>query len=458
MAVYSNALDLIGNTPIVEVKCFDTNGSSLFVKLENQNPGGSIKDRIALFMIQAAEREGKLKPGGTILEATAGNTGIGLALVAKLKGYQLKLVIPDKMSREKIQHLRALGAECIITRTDVMKGDPEYYQDMAERIANETGAYYVNQFNNPANPLAHESGTGPEIWSQMNHNLDAVVVGVGSSGTLTGLSRFFSKVAPHVQMVLADPAGSVLKEFVDTGKITKEAGSWLVEGIGEDFIPPIADFSRCKHAYSITDEESFFYGRELLAKEGILAGSSSGTLVASALQYCKAQTSPKRVLTFICDNGNKYLSKMYNDYWMRDQGFIKRVAKGNLEDLISRKKEEGSVVSVAPTDNLNTAYGRMKLYDVSQLPVLENDKIVGIIDESDILLTVFGGDQKFSTKVSAVMTTNLKTVSPATSLEEAMEFFKKGLVVIVENKGTFLGLITQIDVLNFLRNRNLAKS
>jgi cystathionine beta-synthase len=264
----------IGNTPLVELRRLDAGRCRLFVKLENQNPTGSIKDRIGLSMVEAAEREGRIQPGGTLIEATAGNTGLGLALVAAQKGYRLLLVMPDKMAQEKVLHLRALGAETIITRSDVGKGHPEYYQDIAERLARETpDSFYVNQFANPANPFAHESTTGPEIWAQMDHMMDAMVVGVGSGGTLTGLSRYFARVAPHVEMVLADPKGSVLVDVVHTGKIQKPAGSWLVEGIGEDFIPDNCDLSRVKSAYEISDAESFHTAREVLHKEGILGGS-----------------------------------------------------------------------------------------------------------------------------------------------------------------------------------------
>src|SRR3989454_11357268 len=271
-------LSLIGNTPLVEITRLDTGRCQLFVKLESQNPGGSIKDRIALAMIEAAEHDGSLEPGGTVVEATAGNTGLGLALVARAKGYRVLLVIPDKMSAEKVLHLKALGAEIRMTRSDVTKGHPEYYQDMAARLAAEIpGAFYVNQFGNPANPLAHERTTGPEIWEQMNHAVDAVVCGVGSGGTLTGLGRFFNRVKPRrgIEMVLADPTGSVLYEYVKTGKLV-ESGSWAVEGIGEDFIPDIADMSLVTEAFEIDDEESFATVRELLRKEGIFGGSSTG--------------------------------------------------------------------------------------------------------------------------------------------------------------------------------------
>ncbi|HKY64581.1 MAG TPA: cystathionine beta-synthase [bacterium] len=443
---------MIGNTPTVELTKFDTGPCRLFLKLENQNPGGSIKDRIALSMIEAAEADGRLKPGGTIVEATAGNTGIGLALVAKLKGYRIVLVIPDKMSREKIEYLKAMGAEILITRSDVAKGHPEYYQEMAERIAGETGGFYVNQFGNPANPLAHETSTGPEIWSQLGHDLDAIVVGVGSSGTMTGLTRFFQKVSPSLEFILADPEGSILAEYVATGRISHQAGSWLVEGIGEDFVPPIADFSMTKKAYSISDRESFALARDLLTREGIFAGSSTGTLLAAALRYCREQKAPKRVLTFACDSGSRYLSKMFSNAWMRDLGFISEDSHGDLRDLISRKHEEHATVFVTPEDTIKTAYGRMKLHDVSQVPVLDGDRIVGLVDESDVLFAIFGKRTQFDAGVHEVMNTHLFKLKPSDGLQAVIELFKRGFVAIVEDDdGAFLGIITKIDLLNYLR-------
>ena len=447
----SDILDLIGNTPLVHLERMDAQPCALYVKLENQNPGGSIKDRIALSMVEAAERDGRLAAGGTIIEATAGNTGLGLALVAVCKGYRLLLVVPDKMSQEKIFHLRAMGAEVVMTRSDVVHGHPEYYQDMAARLARETpNAFYVNQFGNPANPQAHERTTGPEIWEQMEHRVDAVVAGVGSGGTLTGLKRYFNRVAPHVKMVLADPAGSVLADYVKTG-LLGEAGSWLVEGIGEDFIPPVADLSGIADAYTITDAESFDTARALLAREGILAGSSSGTLVAAALRYCRSRSAPERVVTLICDSGNKYLSKMFNDYWMTDQGFLENERHGDLRDLISRPYEKHAVIVVAPEDTLLTAFRRFKLYDVSQLPVLTGDRIVGIIDESDLLLAVTHGEAHFADPVSAYMSTKLETIAPRASLKELVQVLEHDHVAIVLEGERFHGLITRIDLLNHLR-------
>ena len=451
-----DVLGLIGNTPLFEVTKLERGVSRLFLKLENQNPGGSIKDRIGLSMIEAAEAAGKLAPGGTIVEATAGNTGLGLALVAAQKGYRLILVVPDKMAREKIHHLTALGAKVVLTRSDVGKGHAEYYQDKAAAIAAATqGAYYIDQFNNPANPLAHEQGTGPELWAQMEQRIDAVVCGVGSSGTITGLSRFFARVSPGTDIVLADPHGSVLADYIATGKIGA-AGSWAVEGIGEDFIPPIADLSRVRHAFTIGDEESFATARALLRQEGILAGSSTGTLVAAALRYCRAQREPKRVATFVCDSGAKYLSKMFNDAWLAEQGFGERTRHNDLRDLIARPHAEGATISVAPADTLAIAYGRMRAADISQLPVLDGERIVGLIDESDILLSVTGGgdcDAAFACPVSSAMTARLETLPVDAPLSVLPPIFDRGMVAIVVEQGRFLGLITRVDFINFMRLR-----
>lgn len=454
MAIHSSVLDLIGDTPIVKASKLDTGVCELYLKLESANPGGSIKDRIGLSMIEAAERRGELTPGAVLVEGTAGNTGIGLALVAQQKGYKLILVVPDKMSREKIFNLKAMGAEVVLTRSDVAKGHPEYYQDLAARIAAETpGAYFINQFGNPDNPAAHEFGTGPEILRQMDGRLDAIVFGCGSSGTMTGLSRAFAAASPHTELVLADPVGSILTEYIEQGTVSEKSGSWLVEGIGEDFLPDISDFTRVKKAYSISDAESFHTARELLAKEGILGGSSTGTLLAAALKYCREQTEPKRVLVFVCDTGNKYLSKMYNDYWMLDNGFLERPQHGDLRDLILRPYSQRDTVVVGPRDLLTTAYQRMKLYDVSQLPVMDGDQLVGIVDESDVLLHVYGDEARFRDPVSTAMVSKLDRLDVKSPIEALLPVFDRGQVAIVMNEGAFLGLITRIDLLNYLRRR-----
>jgi len=454
MAIQQSVLELIGNTPIVRAQRLDAGPCELFLKLESANPGGSIKDRIGLSMIESAERAGKIKPGDTLVEGTAGNTGIGLALVAQQKGYRLILVVPDKMSREKIFNLKAMGAEVVLTRSDVAKGHPQYYQDMAERLARETpGAYFINQFGNPDNPRAHEEGTGPEILTQMDGKLDAIVFGCGSSGTMTGLSRCFAKAAPHVEFILADPVGSILAQYINEGTLSTKSASWMVEGIGEDFLPSISDFSRVQKAYAISDKESFLAGRELLEKEGILGGSSTGTLLAAALKYCKEQTTPKRVLTLVCDTGNKYLSKMYNDYWMLDNGFLERQHYGDLRDLILRPYSQRDTVVVGPTDVLTVAYQRMKLYDVSQLPVMDGDCIVGILDESDVLLHVYSDEKRFRDPVSTAMVSKLQQLDVKSPIEALLPVFELGHVAIVMDGEKFLGLITRIDLLNYLRRR-----
>ena len=453
-AVVGSALDLIGNTPMIEVRNLDTGLCRLFLKLENQNPGGSIKDRVARSLIEAAEADGSLKPGGTIIEATAGNTGLGLAQVATLKGYKLILIVPDKMAREKILHLRAMGVDVRLTRSDVGKGHPEYYQDMAQTLAQSIpGSLYANQFENPANPLAHETTTGPEILEQMDGDIDAMVVGVGSGGTLTGLGRFFQKASPKTKMILADPKGSILYDYVNTGTYG-EAGSWIVEGIGEDFIPDNAQMDLVAKAYEITDRESVETARELLEKEGILAGSSSGTLLAAALKYCREQSEPKRVVTLVCDTGGKYLTKMFNDMWVAAHGFEDRPRHGDLRDLIARDFSEGGVIGAGPDDSLLTAYNRMRAADISQLPVIDHGKLVGILDESDILTAVGpreGRADRFGQTVGAAMTRDVHTLQIGEPLENLTPVFDRDQVAVVMDGDKLVGLITKVDLINHLR-------
>jgi len=447
-------LSLIGNTPMVRVRNLDAGLCELYLKLESQNPGGSIKDRIAVSMIEEAERDGRLKPGGTLVEATAGNTGLALALVAGQKGYKVILVIPDKMSQEKIFHLKALGAKVVLTRSDVQKGHPEYYQEKARAIAESTpGGFYVNQFENPANPVAHECGTAPEIWQQMERNVDAVVCGVGSGGTLTGIGHFFKRIAPHVEMVLADPKGSILAPLVNTGELI-EPGSWLVEGIGEDFVPKNCELDLVGSAYTIDDAEAIATSRMVLQKEGILCGSSSGTLIAAALRYCRAQTKPKRVVSFVCDSGNKYLSKIYNPYWLQDQGLDDRAETRDLRDLIARPFMRGDVVWASPNDTLQQVYAKMRMFDISQLPVMEDRKLIGLMDEADVLLRVTADPGGFATQVGTLMRREFATIGVQRPVDDLLPLFERSDAVCVMGEGgEFLGLITPADFLNYLRKR-----
>lgn len=452
MQVYANVLDMVGQTPMLEINRIDTGSCRLFLKLELMNPGGSIKDRIGISMIEEAEKRGAIKPGDTLVEATAGNTGLGLALVAAQKGYHLILVLPDKMSQEKIFNLRAMGAEVVLTRSDVAKGHPEYYQDLGLSIAEEKGAYFINQFGNPDNPLAHERTTAPEIMQQMNGDVDAIVLGVGSSGTVSGLSKYLQEHHPDTEIILADPVGSVLADYINKGEMGPSS-SWLVEGIGEDFIPSIARFEGVTKAYSISDAESFAAARELLKREGMLAGSSTGTLLAAALKYCREQTEARNVVSFVCDTGNKYLSKLFNDFWMEDQGFIEREKFGDLRDLIGRPHGERATITVGPTDVLTTAHNRLRNAGFSQLPVMKEGKLLGVVTEDTIIQYVFGKPELMNSMVADAMQTAFIKLDAGTSINNLVAMLSVRPYAAVMDGDVFLGLITRSDVLNYLRKQ-----
>ncbi len=479
---YTNILDMIGRTPMLELKRLDLGkhsaeaggGVRLFGKMELMNPAGSIKDRIGLSMITAAEKDGRLNPNPpkgtplpTIIEATAGNTGLGLALVAGQRGYKLKVVVPDKMSQEKIQHLKAMGAEVVLTRSDVPKGHPEYYQELAAAIAKKTpNSMYVNQFGNPDNAQAHFDTTAPEIEEQMLAvgGVDAVICGVGSGGTLTGIGNYFKERAAQgkhkpVRMILADPAGSILAPLINEGRKI-EPGSWLVEGMGEDFIPDICDLSLVSEAFEVTDAESFTAARDLLAREGVLSGSSTGCILAAALMFCRKQTKPTNVVTFICDNGAKYLSKMFNDFWMMDNGFIKREKTNDLRDLIARRHDLGEDYTLNTNHPVRQAIKWMQLYGVSQMVVKEADGagggggVAGIIDEGDILIGLATDPRAFDRPVSDFMTRRLETLAPEAPVSSLMPIFRADRVaIVVDARGAYHGLITKLDMINYLRSQ-----
>ncbi len=391
-------LSLIGDTPLVEIKNIDTGLCKLFVKMESHNPGGSIKDRTASYIIDQAEKDGLLKPGGTIIEATAGNTGIGLALVGILKGYRVVLVIPDKMSLEKVAHLKALGAEVIFTRSDVGKDHPEYYHNMAEDLIKKIpGSFYADQFNNPANILAHEETTGPEIWDQTDGKIDGFVCSSGTGGTISGTSSY-------------------LKE----------------------------------KTISVSDQEAFEAIHILLKKEGILAGSSAGTLFAGAIKWCKNQKEPKRVVTLICDTGNKYLSKAFNEKWLIHNDLIIKDPKGDLQDVIAFRADKNQIIYVNPDDTLATAFNRMNNSDISQLPVLKEEKLIGMITETDIL-NHCRNQKGFEKSVSECMQKNYKSLEINSSLDDLIELLKENNIAIILNKEKFVGIITKIDLLAYLK-------
>ena len=454
MQINPSLLSLIGNTPMLKLNCFNTGPCELYVKLESQNPGGSIKDRVGLAIIEDAEKSGALKPGGTIVEATAGNTGIGLALIAALKGYRIILVIPDKMSREKILHLEGLGAEIILTRSDVPEEHPEYYHHVAKRIVSETpGSFLANQFSNPANPMIHRTTTGPEIWEQMGGDVDAVVAGVGSGGTLTGMAEFFKTKDRDVQMVAADPEGSIVADAVTKGPFSYDGGSWLVEGVGAAFIPDNLNVELLDDAVVVSDKEAFSTLQTLVREEGILGGSSTGTLVAGAVKWCQRQTKKKRVVTFICDTGNKYLSKAFNKSWLQDNDLLDKDQQGNLSDLVNRRADEGDMVSVKPSDTLMIAYNRMRASDISQIPVLDDDELIGVIDEEDILFSVKKDRSSFKDEVRACMVTNLDILQAEASEDDLVGILTQGKVAIIYDGKKFIGFVTKVDLINHYRTR-----
>jgi cystathionine beta-synthase len=345
-----------------------------------------------------------------------------------------------------------------MARSDVGKGHPEYYQDVADAITKKTpGAIYANQFANPANPASHEATTGPEILDQMQGDVDAVVVGVGSGGTLTGVGRFMKRASPKTAMVLADPVGSILAPYIETG-VMGEAGSWAVEGIGEDFIPGNCDLSLVGKAYAVDDQDSFAAARELLRREGILAGSSSGTLLAAALRYCREQTEPKRVVTLVCDSGAKYLSKVFNDAYIAQEGWLGRPLTATVRDVVINRFGEGAEIFVQPGETVRSAFMRMRSSDVSQLPVIESGRVVGLVEESDLLDALLSGGKDvskvFEEPVREVMTTRLETISAVAPVDELVPLFARGLVPLVMDAGAFLGLVTRIDLINYFRVLN----
>ncbi|MEC8100329.1 MAG: pyridoxal-phosphate dependent enzyme [Pseudomonadota bacterium] len=452
--IIKDSLELIGNTPLLHVKSIDTGLCNLYLKLESFNLGGSVKDRPAKNMIEKAEKSKLLKKGGTIVEATAGNTGIALAIMALKKGYKMIIVVPDKMTIEKVYHLRALGAEVIITRSDVSKGHPDYYLEIAKKVALKNKAFYINQFDNKANVESHYKMLGPEIFKQLKGKVNAFVAGVGTGGTITGVGKFFKNKIKNFELVLADPKGSILKELIDTGKVSKDVGSWVVEGIGEDFCPPLLDNDIIDCAYTITDKEAFETCNILLKKEGILAGSSSGTLVAAAIKYCKAQKIKKNVVTLVCDAGDKYLRKVYNESWRIREGLNINVKKNDLTDIISYLDSSSTMPRVNKDSKCDLAFKLMNENNLSMILVENNKKkIIGAIDEDGILKCVLA--KSFKEKINKYVIKKFKKIQYNASLKSLYSIFKKENFVFVFRKTKFIGIITKNDLLNFIkRNGN----
>ncbi|MAH88734.1 MAG: cystathionine beta-synthase [Pelagibacterales bacterium] len=451
MKIFKDSLDLIGNTPMLLVKNLNTGPCNLYLKLESFNLGGSIKDRPAKNMIINAEKKGHLTKGGTIVEATAGNTGIALAIIAIKRGYKVIIVVPDKMTIEKVYHLKALGAEVIVARSDVINGHPEYYLEIAKKIAKEKNAFYINQFSNKANVNSHVRDLGPEIYRQLNGKIDAFVAGVGTGGTISGIGKFLKSKNRKCELILADPKGSILKDLIKTGKINDNVGSWIVEGIGEDFCPPLLNTNLINHAYSISDYEAINSCNSLLQNEGILAGSSSGTLLAAALKFCKSQKVKKNVVTLVCDAGDKYLRKIYNESWRVKEGFNFKKKNNNLKDIVSNINSSRSIPIINVNSNCSLAFKLMHENALNFI-LVESDKkkLLGIITEQNLLEEVSKTSFKSIIKNRI---TKVKKVDYQFSLKKIVSLIKKEKYLFVYESNSFYGVINKTDVLWYLKKK-----
>lgn len=444
-------LDAISNTPLVPLRRIGAGlAGTLWAKVEFLNPGGSVKDRMALHILNKAEKEGKLKPGGTIVENTSGNTGVGVAMVAAVRGYKAIFTMPDKMSAEKVNLLKAYGAKVVITPTNVPADSPESYYETAKRIHRETpGSFYLNQYHNPDNIEAHYQITGPEIWDQMEGKIDCFIAGIGTGGTLSGIGRFLKEKNPRIQIVAIDPEGSVFYNWFKDKRLI-DPRVYKVEGIGEDMVVEAMDFSVVDDMVQVNDRECFQMARRLTTEEGLFAGGSSGGAVAGALKYLNAHTQYKNIVTILPDSGSRYLSKIFSDEWMRDNGFLDDVPRlGTVADLLSGKPH--TVVTANAQDKVFRVVEIMKEHDISQLPVVDNGKLIGVINEADLLRHMMSGTHRIVEPVGTIVERSAQSVTPQTSLATVSEAFANGReMVVVTDTGKITGVITKIDLIDHL--------
>lgn len=457
LRVYDNILDTIGWTPLVRLNRL-VNGlpCPVYAKLESFNPGGSVKDRIGLNMIEEAERSGRLKPGGTVVESTSGNTGVGLAIVCAIKGYKAVFVMPDKMSNEKIQLLRAYGGRVVITPTAVAPEDPRSYYNVAKRIVEETpNAILANQYHNPENPRSHYETTGPEIWEQTGGKVTDVVVGMGTGGTITGAGRYLKERNPDIQMIGVDPAGSILLEAWQRGHMPDgvEATTYKVEGIGEDFLPSTLNLSLIDDVLQVSDKESFLWTRRLVKEEGIFCGGSSGSAVAAAIRHARGLPAERLVVVILPDSGSRYLSKVFDDKWMRENGFLEtKWSEITVGDVLARKSFRKLI-----TANLNNGVidviALMKSHDISQVPVLDpQGSLAGLVTEVDLLKYMLESGQSPGTDLTiAPIVEKAEAIFPEnTLLEEVLPAIIDGYVILITRKERPVGILTKIDVLDYI--------
>lgn len=451
--VKNNILEAIGNTPLVKLnKVVGDIKANVLVKCEFMNPGGSVKDRIGIAMLEDAERKGLIQPGGTIVEPTSGNTGVGLAIAAAIKGYKCIFVMPDKMSEEKIRQLRAFGAKVVITPTAVEPDDPRSYYSVSRRIAEETpNAILTGQYWNAANPEAHYRSTGPELWRQTGGAIDVFVAGMGTGGTISGTSRYLKEQNPNVLTVGVDPVGSLYTEYFRTKQLG-QAHSYKVEGVGEDFLPTTIDFSLIDDVVQVGDKESFLMTRRLVREEGIFCGGSCGMAVAGALRWIRANNvgADKTVVVLLPDSGSRYLSKIFSDDWMRENGYLE---SGSVRELLTARPR--SLVTTNCNDTVGEVIGRMKHDSISQMPVVDDaGKLVGLISEVDLLNYMISGDGAIDHPICDIISHNVATVQPDTSIEALSEIASRGAAaVVVDEDDKPSGIITKIDMIDYLASR-----
>lgn len=454
--VYSNIIEAIGNTPLVRLNRVvgDLRGT-VYAKLEFVNPGGSVKDRIGLAMIEDAEAKGQIKPGGTIVEATSGNTGVGLAIAAAIKGYRCVFVMPDKMSEEKVRLLRAFGARVVITPTAVEPSDPRSYYSVSRRIVAETpNCILANQYHNPFNPQAHYQSTGPEIWRQTEGRLSVFVCGMGTGGTITGTGRYLKEQNAEVKVVGVDPVGSLLYDTWRLGRVPEEPflKTYKIEGIGEDFLPGALDLSVCDEVVQAGDQESFIMTRRLVREEGLFCGGSSGSALAGLLKskFVREMDRDQIAVVILPDSGSRYLSKVFNDDWMRENGFLEAPWNAaTVADLLSVKSRR-AVVSISPLDSVSCAISRMREHDISQMPVLTEGRLVGIITESNLLNYLVTPGSRSDDSIAPIVMRQVKTVGVAARLETVLELFGDSSAVVALDHDQLVGIITKIDLIDYL--------
>ena len=449
--VYENITAAIGHTPLVRLNHFgrDT-GAKIYAKLEYMNPGSSIKDRIAVQMIEDAESSGALKPDGTIVECTSGNTGLGLAMVGTARGYRTIFVMPDKVSDEKIKALRAFGARVVTTPTAVAPDDPRSYYSVARGISRDTpNCFFANQYHNQSNPETHFRTTGPEIWEQLGDSLDAVVVATGTGGTITGIGRFLKSKKPSVRMVMVDPIGSILHDYFKTGVIKTSFKTYKVEGFGEDFIPSALDITMVDESYQVTDKECFLTARELTRREGLFTGGSGGGAVCGAIKFAREHPECKTIVVVLPDSGSRYLTKVFDDDWLRENSFLDdEETYGRLEHIIARQKRK--LISARPDDSSQTIIQLMKKHGISQIPVLEKDAVIGIISEIDLLNALIKDPENVDRPIRDLVDQNYVVVASDTPVARLASILAEGKVALVERQGTVQAVVTKIDLIDHM--------